>query len=115
MAEYKCQRLRVEGIQANMCEDIKEEDDETPEEVSKTKQLFQDYFVSFFVSMAVGLYCLLHMPESAKALKSTSASDNPLRAFLRYHDTLLHVIRWFDSPTSRQSSLKTVRIMHRNA
>ena len=92
-----------------------DEEDETPEQIEATKRLFRDYFFSFFVSMAVGLYCLLHIPSVTLVLKSTSSSDNPLRSFLRYFDTLLHAVRWFESPTSRKASLKTVRILHRNA
>jgi len=115
----KCDYLRDSGVKAPMLEiDEKREnqvDDEDPEEVAATKNLFQKYFFSFFVSMAMGLYCLLHIPSVTLVLKSTKTSDNPLRAFLRYFDTLLHAVKWFESPTSRHSSLKTVRTLHRNA
>lgn len=112
----KCDYLRDKGIQTKMREDpIADQDEDDDEKVEVTKQLFRDYFFSFFVSMAVGLYCLLHIPSVTLVLKSTSTSDNPLRSFLRYFDTLLHAVKWFESPTSRKSSLKTVRILHGNA
>ena len=65
--------------------------------------------------MAMGIYCLLHIPSITLVLESTKRSNTPLKAFQRYFDTLLHVIKWFESPTSRHSSLKIVRTMHRNA
>lgn len=114
----KCDYLRDKGIQTKMVEVADSDDQEEPEDesqVAATKNLFQNYLFSFFVSMAVGLYCLLHIPSVSLVLKSTSSSDNPLRSFLRYFDTLLHAIRWFESPTSRKSSLKTVRLLHKHA
>ena len=112
----KCDYLRDEGISAPMKDDVAIEDEQSDgEQEAATKKLFSDYFFSFFVSMAVGLYCLLHIPSVTLVLKSTSTSDNPLRSFLRYFDTLLHAVRWFESPNARKSSLKTVRILHRNA
>ena len=115
MAEFKCHQLKVRGIQAQLVDNPMDQEEESCEEVFKTKKLFDDYFLPFFNSMGVGLYCVLHIFRIAKALNSTSRSDNPLRAFVRYYDTLLHVIRWFESPSSRNSSLRTIRILHRNA
>ena len=115
--EMKCQHLRTKGIHVKMKEYTNEEyDDNDGElEVEKTRQLFQNYLFSFLLSMAMSLYCGLHISRFANAMKSTSASDTPLRALLRYFDTLNHVTKWFESNSSRKKSLKTVQRMHRSA
>ena len=86
--------------------------DDTNVNFEAAKEFFRRNFFSIFVCMLTGLYTLMFIPSISRLLFYTKKSDNPIKAFSRYLDTLNHTIQWYMSPKERTKSLKTVRKLH---
>ena len=82
------------------------------DDMNAAKEFFRDHFFAIFVCMLSGLYTLMFIPSISILLFYTRKSDNPIKAFTRYLDTLNHTIQWYSSPFDRTKSLKTVRKLH---
>merc|ERR1712038_348860 len=94
---HRCVDLLGTGINLKLRETGDEPSNNYTEgKEAAAKDIFSRFFFPLMVSMLAGLYCLLHVPSVSGVLRSTSTSDNPLRAFIRYFDTILHIIQWFN-------------------
>ena len=82
------------------------------DDLNTSKKFFHQHFFAIFVCMLSGLYTLMFIPSISKLLFYTKNSDNPIKAFTRYLDTLNHTIQWYNNPEERTKSLKTVRKLH---
>ena len=82
------------------------------DDLKNSKKFFHDHFFAIFVCMLSGLYTLMFIPSISRLLFYTKNSDNPIKAFSRYLDTLNHTIQWYNNPEERTKSLKTVRKLH---
>ena len=82
------------------------------DDLNAAKEFFHQNFFTIFVCMLSGLYTLMFIPSISRLLFYTKNSDNPIKAYTRYLDTLNHTIQWYHSPIERKKSLKTVRKLH---
>ena len=82
------------------------------DDLNASKEFFHQNFFAIFVGMLSGLYTLMFIPSISRLLFYTQNSDNPIKAYTRYLDTLNHTIQWYQSPMERTKSLNTVRKLH---
>ena len=109
----RCEDSKVEPV-LNMV-GVPSEEQISLKDEARARRVFKDNIFAIFVNLMCGLYCLLHVPSIRKVLELTEFSDNPLRAFARYYDTVNHAIRWFEEPDERAASIRVIRLLHRAA
>lgn len=81
------------------------------------QDFFHDNFFALFVSKLSGLLVILAVPSILKVLILTGKSSEPVTAFKRYLDTILHMLEWYkgniaDTESSLHKSLLAVRSKH---
>ncbi|KAI5747000.1 hypothetical protein M8J77_010042 [Diaphorina citri] len=78
---------------------------------------FHDNYFAMFVAKLSGLVVILAVPSILKVLIMTGKSAEPVTAFKRYLDTILHMLQWYngnmaDTKSSLHKSMMEVRGKH---
>ncbi|GJQ82410.1 hypothetical protein Trydic_g11825 [Trypoxylus dichotomus] len=85
----------------------------------KAQLIFENHKVSILFAKLAGLILLLFYITAVRIIILTKKSNTPATAYVRYRDTLQHVVTWYTSDFKDGSrlwkSINTVKAMHHTA